>query len=415
VLPASKVGRDAAIAFLFHGPVSKEGVAPSTDSIAVARPSPAKRHCGVEKKIPVAAETDETNVDCFATALSSGVRDSSAGDKASELRATGGKTIEDQMLEGATCVICQEIIHRATSVLPCLHSFCSSCLGRWLRKPESGGCPTCRGAVTGVSRHHVLEGIIDGVLKAYPGRVRDPKQIAELDEQDLLYQSDYDLSKLRPDLVRRSGLPGPARPALEEEDSDADRSDSSDHSPASEPRPTHFFGVPAAPAPPCFHCRAPSMNTLEEAVAGMASRPTDATNLAQRALQQNAFERGVVEEWLMTRAQSMQTALLGLLAEPNPVGVPPVNVILERPHPDGVGTAPALPAAGTWANLRACRSCGSCVLSSLVYTLRERIPRAELPARAQGRDNCWYGRDCRTQRNRPSHASRLNHICAPTR
>lgn len=431
VLPASKVGRDAAIAFLFHGPVSKEGVddmieaerAKSTDSVAVARPSPVKRHrvAPVEKDIPTAAaEEDETNLASSATAASSvGGRDTRmAADKASELTvmASAKKTIEDQMLEGATCVICQEIIHRATSVLPCLHSFCSSCLGRWLRKPETGSCPTCRGSLTGVSRNHVLEGIIDGVLKAYPGRVRDPKQIAELDKHDLLHQSEYDVSKLRPDLARRAGVPlGPARRASDDEDTDAERSDSgSDRSlSGSESRLTPYFAAPAVPVPPCFHCRGPSMNTLEEAVAGMASRPTDATNLAQRALQGNAFERGVVEEWLTSRAQTMQTALLSLLAEPNPTGAPPVNVILERRHPDGTG--PTLPATGTWANLRACRSCGSCVLSSLVYTLRERIPPAELPARAQGRETCWYGRNCRTQRTRPAHAARLNHICNGTR
>ena len=45
------------------------------------------------------------------------------------------------------CHICSELF-TAPNILPCLHSYCSSCIRRWLDKNSTNGCPKCRASVT---------------------------------------------------------------------------------------------------------------------------------------------------------------------------------------------------------------------------------------------------------------------------
>lgn len=104
----------------------------------------------------------------------------------------------DHIFENAVCIICQEVLHRSTSVQPCLHSFCSACLGGWLRRGSAGppGCPICRSVVRSVTRNHTLDGLINGLLQAHPNRMRPVADIQELDSRDILHQCNYDLDVL---------------------------------------------------------------------------------------------------------------------------------------------------------------------------------------------------------------------------
>lgn len=105
----------------------------------------------------------------------------------------------DQVFEGAVCIICQEVLHRATSVRPCLHSFCSSCLSGWVGRgfAASPSCPICRSVIKGVSRNHTLDGLINGLLKAHPNRKRAAQELQDLDADDLLDHVGYDLDAIR--------------------------------------------------------------------------------------------------------------------------------------------------------------------------------------------------------------------------
>ena len=62
---------------------------------------------------------------------------------------------------------------------------------------------------------------------------------------------------------------------------------------------------------------------------------------------------------------------------------------------------------------RICHACWEAVFATLCYQYRAAIPAAELPAAVTARQDCWYGRECRTQHTKPAHAERLNHICLP--
>ena len=61
-----------------------------------------------------------------------------------------------------------------------------------------------------------------------------------------------------------------------------------------------------------------------------------------------------------------------------------------------------------------CHNCWDAAFTGLCYQYRAAIPAEQLPAAVTARPNCWYGKDCRTQRHNLQHAERLSHICQPT-
>ena len=62
-----------------------------------------------------------------------------------------------------------------------------------------------------------------------------------------------------------------------------------------------------------------------------------------------------------------------------------------------------------------CNICATKIFSDLVYNYRASIPKSSLPREVTEREDCWYGRECRTQSHNQNHARRLNHICENTR
>eukprot|EP00927_Polykrikos_kofoidii_P025376 TRINITY_DN22809_c0_g1_i1.p1 TRINITY_DN22809_c0_g1~~TRINITY_DN22809_c0_g1_i1.p1 ORF type:complete len:677 (+),score=107.57 TRINITY_DN22809_c0_g1_i1:82-2112(+) len=399
VLPAAKVGQESAIAFLYHGPADSSGVAVASASDVPLSPSKRRR---------TADQKDEI------------------------IGHIGCTTDTESIFAGATCVICQEVLHRAVSVQPCLHSFCSPCLGGWIGKPSRSNraCPVCRKDVIGVTRNHTLDSLIDGLFLAHPAAKRRPAEIlAEMDARDPLKASDYDVSKLLPGigaagssgglfaggrgggvfgrgagrggLFAAAGPPGAFGGAADGDSSEDDASSAASSSDSSEP------GMPPGRLP-CFHCGTGAVMTIGASAARTFGGPAAAINtIIQDAFSRNEFESGVLTEWLTARGRGLGAAVADVLAVPNPDGAAPVRLR------DGMVGAP-LPERA-WTDVTACRSCAQSTIRSVLYALRERIPEDELPAGARGRRSCWYGRQCRTAQHKPAHAMRLNHICEQTR
>ncbi|CAE7215234.1 Chfr [Symbiodinium natans] len=256
VLPASKVGQAAAIAFLFHAPE------------ADAEEGPPK------KKIRLEGPGESAGVDA------------------------------ETIFQGAMCAICQEVMHRATSVQPCMHSFCSSCLGGWLKRPgdKIPRCPICRQGVAAVGKNHALDSMIEGLLKAHPDRQRSIAAISDLDSRDPLHDCGYDLLKLRGPGDVAAGLARvvvAAAAAAEGMDADS----SSEHSSHSDSEyeeeearaPLHAWSAPGAVRPPCFHCGTPAWQPLRAAVDLTTSAPIPAAALMKSALASNTFEQEILQ------------------------------------------------------------------------------------------------------------------------
>ncbi|XP_041347959.1 E3 ubiquitin-protein ligase CHFR-like isoform X2 [Gigantopelta aegis] len=62
-----------------------------------------------------------------------------------------------------------------------------------------------------------------------------------------------------------------------------------------------------------------------------------------------------------------------------------------------------------------CYPCGLRNFKDLAYLYRRDIPSDQLPDTVNSRPDCYWGKNCRTQRNKPHHATRFNHICDQTR
>ena len=68
-----------------------------------------------------------------------------------------------KMSERMECSICHEIMHEPTTLVPCLHSFCSACV----KKRRNPLCPVCRGRVENESCNVHLADIIEHFLEAH--------------------------------------------------------------------------------------------------------------------------------------------------------------------------------------------------------------------------------------------------------
>jgi E3 ubiquitin-protein ligase CHFR len=58
-----------------------------------------------------------------------------------------------------------------------------------------------------------------------------------------------------------------------------------------------------------------------------------------------------------------------------------------------------------------CKHCAMEFFSSLIYDFRLNIPETDLPKDVKKRSDCWYGRECNTQKHNMMHAKNYNHIC----
>lgn len=62
-------------------------------------------------------------------------------------------------------------------------------------------------------------------------------------------------------------------------------------------------------------------------------------------------------------------------------------------------------------NSAMCYTCGLRNFKELAYQYRRDIPKEDLPENVQKRQDCYWGKNCRTQRTRPHHAQNFSHVC----
>jgi hypothetical protein len=63
-----------------------------------------------------------------------------------------------------------------------------------------------------------------------------------------------------------------------------------------------------------------------------------------------------------------------------------------------------------------CYKCALKTFKALAYQFRTSMKSGDiLPTTMRQRENCYYGKQCRTQYNKIAHAQKLNHACEQTR
>ena len=63
-----------------------------------------------------------------------------------------------------------------------------------------------------------------------------------------------------------------------------------------------------------------------------------------------------------------------------------------------------------------CYKCGLRIFKELAYQFRVALkPKDISPITMRNRENCYYGKHCRTQYTKPAHAHKYNHACEQIR
>ncbi|KAJ3388728.1 hypothetical protein HDU92_001363 [Lobulomyces angularis] len=79
--------------------------------------------------------------------------------------------------DSLTCPICRDILTTPVSVVPCLHTFCGSCLSECATK--SHHCPSCRKNMKSASVNHTIASLIETYLDDNPEKKLSTEELEE--------------------------------------------------------------------------------------------------------------------------------------------------------------------------------------------------------------------------------------------
>eukprot|EP00741_Cyanophora_paradoxa_P020742 tig00021293_g20022.t1 len=372
------------------------------------------------------------------------------------------RALNASMMEELTCGICHGHFYKPISFIPCLHSFCRGCAAEWLQRSKN--CPyRCPDLVTEVRPNAKLTSLTDAFLAANPGAKKSADELKEADEAGAgLADGPLD-SAANAEARRRRRRRSPGMDEGSEGSGSGDSGEEEEDEPPPCPECTapgldgHQCGpnaahlrcrncvrcVPArddvgeARAIRCAFCRAAFCNRYFPADACPAPRFLHLQPLREHApwgpdalrlggqlpdeiINQNSVERGVLAAWCAQKGRAPEELVRELLGSADR-GEASLRVAAGRMQGLEVtfseGAAPGAPRGGeVEANgaSPACRECAAAVFRELLYEARRAIPAAELPQNIRQREDCWWGRNCRTQR-RLHHAESKNHVCPQTK
>ena len=363
------------------------------------------------------------------------------------------ESFEEQLL----CGVCQEIMHMAVSLQPCLHCYCAGCYSEWME--ISRDCPACRSVVDRIAKNHLINNLIETYLKANPDKRRNAENLAELDKknkitEDMLYPPKKrmystfaeDDEYYSPSDEEYLAVP-PFFPTLS----------------ATHPIPlsTSLFSLPcifpkcrqcpgfspivtfmATTTPPPYTC---SLTAPIHLLCMCCSQPmpdrsacTDPTVPPQHCdvcksafcnmyfgclglnckgclnefrnftfdsmviasmVNNNLFESEVLNNYLIKNNISIKEMLETCLEK------------LDKNEYKCTDSRSTLISGKT----RICYNCAVKNFRDLAFLYRKDIPLEELSDEITTRPVCYYGRACKTQFHKPIHAKKLNHICEQTR
>eukprot|EP01043_Picozoa_sp_COSAG02_P014906 COSAG02_NODE_622_length_19435_cov_3.242398_11_plen_343_part_00 len=175
---------------------------------------------------------------------------------------TASSKMDDSMAETMTCGICQEILYKCVSAVPCLHNFCSACASDCLKR--SSECPMCRTQISEIRRNHDLSKLVDAFLDAHPEKRRSAEEMSEMDARSTITTESLRVSK------KRAAPDGGAHGRSDSDDYGDDYSGSDDY--ASDEY--HPYAPPGAMRPAPSYMRCPNCpDSLAQRTAGQPIPP----------------------------------------------------------------------------------------------------------------------------------------------
>lgn len=392
---------------------------------------------------------------------------------------------DDEMVDHLTCSICQDIIYKCVSLLPCMHCFCSGCYSDWMVLSQE--CPQCRVKVRRLAPNHIIGGLIDTYLKRHPDKQRDEEDLKEADSKnritkEMLFPKDKNVEQPGADSdedddedlddsgssaedtnsdnelafvrhpARRRRLPLPhvkfcrqcpdqPEPKRQKKGYEAEvKGDvaGSSTQPPTVAGPQDYVCDPTTVHTPCRCCfkQMPDRsrdrlldNTIPPqscalcpagvmychmywgcdrlGCTGCLSTFRDvvlADNCLDQAVNSNPYESSVLVEYLKGRKKTWRDVLAACLPKLDAgeyVCVPAAYRWL--PRPVAINSLTVL-----------CKECAYKCFGQLAYQYRKDVATEDLPDEVKAREDCYWGRNCRTQ-TKHHHAKKFNHICEQTR
>jgi len=348
--------------------------------------------------------------------------------------------VEEHLL----CPICQETLHEPACAMPCLHNFCGGCISQWLKLGNSN-CPECRDGVKEVKSSHKLSSLVSAYLEVNPEKARPNAELEELSKLNAIEPGKP--LKIEPGKPPRvASYAGSSEYGSSEEYDEDDDDDEEFGHHSCRACDTEVGGYQCPPGSlhtscaACL-CQMPrneipgkitrcQICTLRfcDSLFGCDSRENGLKPLQERAEEgntgcvvnvlDNAHETSILSDYLATKnltADGMLKVCLDRIADGtmNALKTSSVTPMIMLPGPMGIAIPAGAPPTHHHATgeSQVCLKCYKTVVKTASYEYRAAIPSSELPAAVMNRDDCWYGRDCRTMRHNPSHSQRLNHIC----
>lgn len=360
----------------------------------------------------------------------------------------------DSLDEMLCCGVCQDIMHNAICLQPCLHNYCAGCYSEWMDISQE--CPACRARVDRISKNHFINKLVESVLQSNPGRKRSELELNELDKKnkitnDMLYPKK---KRMRYDSDYEDyHSPSDAEEIIE---TPLTLSSCPPYSlfPHSSFLPTTFFKCRQCPGyfgsppigkfgfipsyPPKFTCSAmvPIHITCQCCYMPMPDRRTSTdlsvppqqcdvcklfychmywgcwgiackgclsefknVNFEEAVLDdivnKNRFESDILKQFLKDKALTIKEML---------------QVCMEKLDSKDYTCTDSR----TFLINSKSRVCYSCALKNfrdLAYLYRRDIPQTDMRKEHATREDCHWGRDCTTQYHKLIHSSKYNHVC----
>ena len=365
------------------------------------------------------------------------------------------ESFEEQLL----CGVCQEIMHMAVSLQPCMHSYCAGCYSEWM--DISRDCPACRAVVDRIAKNHLVNNLIETYLKSNPEKRRNPDDLAELDKKNKITDE-----LLYPPKKRALG-------GLYTEDEEY-------YSPSDDeyiPVPTYFptlttvtpFSTALFPIPGIFtKCRQcpgflglPPITTTIAVVTPSPyvcpfaspahlictcccqpmpdrSTCTDTTVPPQHCdvcknaychmywgcwgmsckgclneFKNFAFEPAVMATIVIN--SSTESNVLNIYLAKKKIGVREMLAQCLEKLDKGEYKCTDSRSTLISGKTRICYACALKNFKDLAFLYRKDIPKEDMPDNIANRSDCYYGSACKTQFHKPLHATNFNHACDQTR
>ncbi|KAM0749727.1 hypothetical protein T439DRAFT_326604 [Meredithblackwellia eburnea MCA 4105] len=360
-----------------------------------------------------------------------------------------------------TCGICQDVFWRPLSIIPCLHSFCGSCIKLWFEKTST--CPTCRVEANSISPAHAATSLVEMFL-GLPGnedagrsqeekdkmdgdympgqKILERRKAHHVDSDDGFYDSDGYDSQLDDDdeddfpivPIVPCHVPCPCcvTPNAFDYSCPHPTPDPTANQESARllhhPNPGHVTCINCSGSNPdngefgstCSLCRifvcnkrfVPMCYSNRKINPLKSSFDNSSTNVSLAF--PNLFggvrsEQKFVQDYLLAKSMTLVDLYNQFFADPEAEGA------VEPRRPKFLG-----PALGDEKEVfdREDLVCQNCAGAFLEAALEREWPemlktdkvKDVLTTRVANRDPCWYGRECRTAHHNDGHASRLSHL-----